>query len=232
MDEQTVVITGATGGVGGAAAQAFAAEDATIVLAARDTAVLDERVAELEETASTVQAVRTDVRDEFDCERLAETASQVGETSGIDVIVPAAGVYHGDPGSTPTGDESYTTVDDHWRTNVRGVYATIREARPHLTDGARVLVPTGRVARKPKPGVGSYAISKAGAEAVARGFATDTSHTVGCLDLGQLATDLTGGQGRDPSSIGPMFVWAATDADPADIDGAVVDLKTWKRATR
>jgi hypothetical protein len=29
-----------------------------------------------------------------------------------------------------------------------------------------------------------------------------------------------------------MFRWAATDADPDEVDGEVVDLKAWKRATR
>jgi hypothetical protein len=29
-----------------------------------------------------------------------------------------------------------------------------------------------------------------------------------------------------------MFRWAAADADPEEVDGEVVDLKAWKRATR
>ncbi len=120
----------------------------------------------------------------------------------------------------------------YWQTNVRGVYATIRESLPYLTGAARVLVPTGRVAREPQSGIGTYAVSKAGAEAVARGFAVDTEYTVGALDLDQLATELTGGHGRDPSTIGPMFYWAATAADPTPLDGSVTDLKTWKQETR
>jgi hypothetical protein len=80
--------------------------------------------------------------------------------------------------------------------------------------------------------MGSYAVSKAGAEALVRGFATDLDATVLTVDPGYVATDLSGGQGRDPADVAPMFRWAAADADPEEVDGEVVDLKAWKRATR
>ncbi len=232
MDETTVVVTGGTGGIGRAVADAFATEGAAVVLGARDTAALEEAVDDLEASGATVTGVRTDVRDEFDVERLMETASRFGDAGGIDVVVAAAGVYHGDPGETPIDGESYAAFDDAWRTNGRGVFATIAEALPHLNEGGRVLVPTGAIARNAKPGYGSYAVSKAGAEAVARAFAADTDYVVGCLEPGQVATDLTGGTGRDPESIAGMFVWAATAADPEAIDGEIVGLREWKQATR
>ncbi|MFP8888293.1 SDR family NAD(P)-dependent oxidoreductase [Natrialbaceae archaeon A-CW2] len=234
MNESTVVITGGTGGIGSAVAAAFCATGATVVIGARDAARIDETVSTLESTHedATVDGVRTDVRDEYDCERLMETASRAGPTGGIDVVVACAGVYHGDAGHTPTDGEPYSRFDDHLGTNARGVFATITEALPHLNDGARVLVPTGQIAREAKPGYGSYAISKAGAEAVVRGFAADTEYVVGCLEPGQLATELTGGKGRDPESVAGMFVWAATECDDDALDGEIVGLREWKQATR
>ncbi|WP_255168545.1 SDR family NAD(P)-dependent oxidoreductase [Natrononativus amylolyticus] len=232
MDETTVVVTGGTGGIGRTAARVFADEGATVVLGARDADAVSEAVTELEESGATATGLRTDVRDEFDVERLMETASRAGESGGIDVVVAAAGVYHGEPGETPTDRESYAAFDDQWRTNARGVFVAIREALPHLTGEGRVLVPTGAVAREAKPGYGAYAVSKAGAEAVVRGFAADTDYTVACLDPGQVATELTGGRGRDPDTVAGMFVWAATAADPDEIDGAVVGLQEWKQESR
>ncbi|EMA35428.1 SDR family NAD(P)-dependent oxidoreductase [Halobiforma nitratireducens] len=229
----TVVVTGGTRGIGRAVAEAFAADGATVVIGARNDSEVSETVETLESAGATAAAgVRTDVRDEFDVERLVETASRTGDSRGIDAVVAAAGVYHGEAGETPTDEESYTAVDDHWRINGRGVFATIREALPHLNDGARVLVPTGAVARDPQSGYGAYAISKATAEAVARGFAADTEHPVGCLDPGRVSTALSGGEGRDPEAVADMFVWAATDADPDELDGNVLGLKEWKTATR
>ncbi|SIS04106.1 SDR family NAD(P)-dependent oxidoreductase [Natronorubrum thiooxidans] len=232
MDVSTVIVTGGTRGIGRAVADAFAETGATVVVGARDGDAVTATAESLEAAGGVAAGVRADVRDELDLERLVETASRAGETGGIDVVIPAAGVYHGEPGTTPTDGDSYAAFDDHWQINGRGVFATIREALPHLNDGARVLVPTGSIARETKPGYGSYAISKATAEAVARGFAADTNYTVGCLDPGQIATELSGGVGRDPESIAEMFVWAATEADPETIDGAVVGLREWKQATR
>ncbi|MDG5760983.1 SDR family NAD(P)-dependent oxidoreductase [Natronococcus sp. A-GB1] len=232
MDELIVLVTGGTRGIGRAVAGAFADRGATVVVGARDGDAVEETVEALEERGATATGVRTDVRDEFDVERLVETASRTGPEGGIDVVVAAAGVYHGEAGATPTDRESYAAFDDHWRSNGRGVFATIREALPHLNEEARVLVPTGAVAREGKPGYGSYAISKATTEAVARGFAADTDYVVGCLDPGQVATRLSGGSGRDPDDVAEMFVWGATDAPADDLDGAVLGLREWKQATR
>jgi NAD(P)-dependent dehydrogenase (short-subunit alcohol dehydrogenase family) len=78
--------------------------------------------------------------------------------------------------------------------------------------------------------MGAYAVSKAGAEALVRGFAADIDGSIAVVDPGYVATDISGGKGRDPADVAPMFVWAARDAD--DIDGEVLDLRAWKSATR
>jgi NAD(P)-dependent dehydrogenase (short-subunit alcohol dehydrogenase family) len=232
MDDRTVVVTGASGGLGAAVARAFGGEGAHVVLCARTESDLEEVAGAVEDAGGRATAIRADVRDEFDVERLMERAARGGEGDAIDVVVPCAGVYHGTPGETPLEGETYAAFDDHLRTNARGVFAAVREATPHLAADARVLVPSGGVARETKPGYGSYAVSKATAEALARGFAADLDAAVGVVDPGVVATDLTGGQGRDPGDVAPMFVWAATEASTGDLDGEVLDLRAWRTATR
>jgi len=224
MDGVNAVVTGTSRGIGASVVREFAAEGARVTCCARSRTDLDTVV---ESADGSVIAVRADVRDEFDVERLMETAAREGP---IDVVVANAAVNHGPPGGSPLQEVSYTRFDDTVRTNLRGVFATVREALPHLAPDGRVLVPSGDVARESTPGMGAYAVSKAGAEALVRGFAADLDQSVAVVDPGYVATDLSGDKGRDPDDVAPMFVWAARDAD--DVDGETLDLRAWKRATR
>jgi len=229
----TVVVTGASRGLGAAVTRAFAREGAHVVACARSADDLDSVAASVREAGGRVTTQRADVRDEFDAERLMETAARASDAGRIDALFANAGVYHGTPGETRLADESYAAFDEHVRTNGRGVFAAVREAVPHLASDARVLVPSGRIARDAKPGFGSYAVSKALAEAIARQFAAELDRPVGVVDPGQLSTGLTdGARGRDPEDVAGMVVWAATEAPAETLDGEVVDLRAWRKATR
>jgi hypothetical protein len=234
MEDTTVVVTGGTRGVGRAVAHEFADAGATVVLCGRDAEGAEETAAEIDaDTDGSVTGMRADVRDEYDVERLMETAANRSGDRTIDTVVANAAVLHGAPGEMPISEESYAAFDDTVRTNVRGVFTTLKESLPYLAEGARLLVPSGSVAREAKPGLGSYAVSKAGAEALVRQFQADTDATAFVLDLGLVATDLTGGEsGRNPADVAPLFSWAATEADAGEHGGDVIDLKTWKTATR
>jgi len=89
FESKVAVITGASSGIGAAAARMFAAEGAAVAVAARGQSSLDRLVGEIGAAGGRAVAVPTDVADRAACERLlARAAEQLG---GIDVLVNNAG---------------------------------------------------------------------------------------------------------------------------------------------
>ncbi len=90
LNGRTVVITGASSGIGRAAAEAFAREGCNIVLAARGREALDETAQLCRDLGAVALAVPTDVSVAGDVQQLAQTALQFN--GRIDVWVNNAGV--------------------------------------------------------------------------------------------------------------------------------------------
>lgn len=100
LQNKTVVITGASSGVGRAAAIEFAKHKATLVLAARGEKALYEAAEECREWGAKAIAVVTDVTNANDVKRLAEAAFELG--GQIDVWVNNAAILAaGDFDKTP-----------------------------------------------------------------------------------------------------------------------------------
>ncbi len=90
IEDQTIVITGATSGIGLATAQAAAARGAKLVLAARNEEVLAKTVREIEAQGGQAIFVVTDVSKREDVERLSEAA--IAKFGGFDTWVNNAGL--------------------------------------------------------------------------------------------------------------------------------------------
>src|SRR5262245_45790926 len=89
---KVVVVTGASSGIGAAAARGFAAEGARVVLVARRAATLDEVVADIRKRGEGAFAAPVDVGDAKAAEAMLERTA--AEHGGIDVLVNNAGVNH------------------------------------------------------------------------------------------------------------------------------------------
>lgn len=114
LNGRTVVITGASSGIGRAAAEAFAREGCNIVLAARGREALDETAQLCRDLGAVALAVPTDVSVAGDVQQLAQTALQFN--GRIDVWVNNAGVM-------ATGmleDMPIEAVDQIIKTNLLG----------------------------------------------------------------------------------------------------------------
>jgi NADP-dependent 3-hydroxy acid dehydrogenase YdfG len=95
MHSKTVVITGASSGVGKAMALELAQHGAKLVLAARRQDVLEELAGECKKRGGSALAVLTDIRSIESIRQLATTAYQFGGT--IDVWINNAGVLAAGP---------------------------------------------------------------------------------------------------------------------------------------
>jgi short-subunit dehydrogenase len=90
MKDKIVVITGASSGIGKALAFEFGTKGATVVLAARNLAKLQEIVTDLSKLSVHTIAVQTDVTIESECRELVEkTLEKYGR---IDVLITNAGI--------------------------------------------------------------------------------------------------------------------------------------------
>ena len=90
--DRVVLITGASAGIGAAAARMFAAEGAKVVLAARGREALEALASELRAAGHEAEAVPTDVGDMDSLRRLVDHAIAWG--GWLDVLVNNAGVNH------------------------------------------------------------------------------------------------------------------------------------------
>ena len=155
---KTVVITGASRGIGAAAARAFAAAGANVVLAARSEAAVRDLAAEIGEKA---RAIACDVADYDQVASAVDLA--VREFGGLDVMVnnagviePVARIEHGDP-------KDWAQVI---ATNLVGVYNGMRAALPVMAaaGGGTVITISSGAASNPLEGWSHYCASKAGAK--------------------------------------------------------------------
>lgn len=156
----SVVITGASSGIGRATAQAFARQGARLVLAARREGLLEEVAEECRGLGAEAMAVPTDVTDADAVKRLAERA--VNAYGGIDVWVSNAGV-----GAIGRFEE--TPIEAHRRvieTNLLGPLYGAHAVIPIFRgQGHGILINTVSVgAWAPAPFAAAYAASKFGHE--------------------------------------------------------------------
>ena len=162
MTGKTVMITGASRGIGAAAARVFAAAGANVALVSRSNDALAELAGEIGETALAIPC---------EVSRYWEVASAVeatiGAFGGLDVLINNAGVIdpivhmgEADP------DNWGQTID----INLKGVFHGMRAALPVMLEqgGGSILSVSSGAAHGPTEAWSHYNASKAGAAMLTR----------------------------------------------------------------
>ncbi|MBD2775219.1 SDR family NAD(P)-dependent oxidoreductase [Iningainema tapete] len=124
----TVIITGATQGIGKATALQFARQGYDIVLAARQLERLETTAAEVRSLGRQALAISTDVRDYEQVNNLVEKA--LAHFGHVDVLINDAGIYY----MGPVDESSLNDWQQIINTNLWGYIHTIHALLPHFLE--------------------------------------------------------------------------------------------------
>lgn len=187
LQGKTVLVTGASAGIGAAVARELAAHGANLVLTARRLDRLEALAAELAPRTNVI-ATAVDVTRDGDIEGAVAAAER---TFGrLDVVIANAGF-------AVTGRLDRLTLDDHRRqmeTNVFGVLRTIYASLPALRRARGQLALMGSIAgHVPTPTTGPYNMSKFALRALAEVLHDELSEdgvAVTLLSAGFIVSDI------------------------------------------
>jgi len=185
FQNKTVLVTGASLGVGRATAQHFVAEGANVVLCARRPGPLNEAAAALG-APERVLAVPCDVQDLDGLAALVEASVQ--RFGGLHGLVNNAGAHFRGPAAGRSPAELGLMVD----VNLRAPIVLTRLALPHLLKHGGFVIQVASLAGKvPLDGAATYSATKFGIRAFAYAMAEElrgTGVTVSAVSPGPIDT--------------------------------------------
>ena len=156
LHDKTVIVTGASSGIGRETAIAFAHAEANLVLASRNEAALNELAAEVVPLVRRVLVIPTDVTQRATVDAMAEQAAQ--ELGSIDILVNNAGLGL----NALLAEGSMTNIRRLFEVNVFGALHCIQAVVPYMKkQGSGQIINVSSVAGKiATPRNGAYAATK------------------------------------------------------------------------
>lgn len=191
LSDKTAVITGASRGIGEAAARHLANLGARVVLAARSSEAIAKIASEINEAGGAARGVTTDISDTMAVATLVNSA--VDTTGRLDLLVNNAGVIDPIAKIMDSDPQAWGDIID---INVKGVYYGLRHAMPIMAaqDGGGTIVNiSSGAANSSLEGWSHYCASKAAVQRLT-GVAHKEAHALGVrvfgLSPGTVATDM------------------------------------------
>ena len=216
----SALVTGATGGLGGAMARALHAQGATVAISGTRREALEALAAELGER---VHVLPCDLAEKAEVEALVPAAeSAMGQ---LDILVNNAGV---------TKDGLFMRMkDDDWDAvlaiNLTSAFRLSRAALKGMMKRrfGRIIGITSVVGVTGNPGQGNYAASKAGMIGMSKSLAAEVATrniTVNCIAPGFIASPMTDGLNDKQKEAILATIPAAKLGSGDDIAAALVYL--------
>ncbi|HEX6924336.1 MAG TPA: SDR family oxidoreductase [Longimicrobiaceae bacterium] len=245
----TVLVTGASSGIGEATARAFAAAGARLILSARRVDRLQTLATEFAERHGTeTHIVKLDVRDAGVVTRKLEDLPP--EWAAIDVLVNNAGLSRG---LDRIHEGSIADWDEMIDTNVKGLLYVTRAVVPGMVErGKGHVINIGSIAgHEVYPGGAVYCATKHAVRAITQGLRIDllgTGVRVTSIDPGMVETEFSivrfhgdreraarvyeGMQPLTAEDIADAIVYAATRPAHVNVDEVMVMATAQAGATR
>ncbi|HEX8067650.1 MAG TPA: SDR family NAD(P)-dependent oxidoreductase [Thermoleophilaceae bacterium] len=191
LDGRRIAITGASSGIGEAAAELLASEGAAVALGARREDRLAEVVARIESAGGRAVALPADIADESSAHEFVRGAHE--QLGGLDGLVNNAGVMLLGPIEGADTDDWRRMVE----VNCLGLLYCTQAALPLMRDGGggdvvNISSVAGRVAN---PGSGVYNLTKWGVVGFSEALRKEVSWAkirVTCIEPGFTQTELQG----------------------------------------
>jgi len=227
LSHKVALVTGASGGIGGAIAKALHAQGARVVLSGTRAEALNALSSELGERAI-VAPCNLAVAAEVD-ELMKKAEAAAG--ASVDILVNNAGI---------TRDNLFMRMkDEEWDQVIAvNLTAAFRLSRASLRNmmkkrWGRIITITSIVGVTGNPGQGNYAAAKAGLIGMTKALAAEVasrSITVNCVAPGFIATAMTEALTAEQKTAILTRVPAGKLGDVRDVAGAVVYLASEEAA--